>query len=209
MKSEQSQQAAPPSDTGNVLFPIFLKADQIKILVLGAGPVGLEKLTALLGNSPDALVTVIAQDILPEVSTLCGQYPQVILIKRPYHISDLIGFKIVIAAVNNRLLSEQIRQEAKAAGLLVNIADTPDLCDFYLGSIVKKGHLKMAISTNGKSPTMAKRLKEMLQETLPEEMDQLLDNLQQIRKGMKGDFQEKVRQLNEITAVLVATKNQS
>jgi siroheme synthase (precorrin-2 oxidase/ferrochelatase) len=67
----------------------------------------------------------------------------------------------------------------------------------------------MAISTNGKSPTMAKRLKEMLQETLPEEMDQLLDNLQQIRKGMKGDFHEKVRQLNEITAVLVATKNQS
>jgi len=209
MKSEQSQQAAPPSDTGNVLFPIFLKADQIKILVLGAGPVGLEKLTALLGNSPDAHVTVIAQDILPEVSSLCGQYPQVTLIKRPYHISDLTGFRIVIAAVNNRLLSEQIRQEAKAAGLLVNIADTPDLCDFYLGSIVKKGHLKMAISTNGKSPTMAKRLKEMLQETLPEEMDQLLDNLQQIRKGMKGDFQEKVRQLNEITAVLVATKNQS
>ena len=209
MKSEQSQQAAPHSDTGNVLFPIFLKADQIKILVLGAGPVGLEKLTALLGNSPDAHVTVIAQDILPEVSSLCGQYPQVTLIKRPYHISDLTGFRIVIAAVNNRLLSEQIRQEAKAAGLLVNIADTPDLCDFYLGSIVKKGHLKMAISTNGKSPTMAKRLKEMLQETLPEEMDQLLDNLQQIRKGMKGDFQEKVRQLNEITAVLVATKNQS
>ena len=52
--------------------------------------------------------------------------------------------------------TKKIKQQANAAGLLVNVADTPDLCDFYLGSIVQKGNLKIAISTNGKSPTVAK-----------------------------------------------------
>ncbi len=209
MEPNHLEKTISESDPGNVLFPIFLKPDAGKILVLGAGPVGLEKLTALLVNSPQACVTVVALDILPEIIAFCSLYPQVTLIQKGYHPDDLQGHAIVIAAVNNRRLSEQIRIDAKQAGLLVNVADTPDLCDFYLGSIVKKGNLKLAISTNGKSPTMAKRLKEMLQQSLPEDMDTLLDNLQKIRKGIEGDFQEKVKQLNEITSLLVATKNQS
>ena len=65
-------------------------------------------------------------------------------------------------------MSSQIRDEAKSRGKLVNVADKPELCDFYLSSVVKKGDLKIAISTNGKSPTTAKRLKEVLQEALPD-----------------------------------------
>src|SRR5699024_145576 len=95
-----------------------------------------------------------------------------------------------------------IHREAKAKKVLVNVADTPDLCDFYLGSIVKKGNLKIGISTNGKSPTMAKRLREVFTEVLPDEMENVLQNLRTIRKQIKGDFSEKVRKLNEITAVL-------
>jgi uncharacterized membrane protein YfcA len=82
---------------------------------------------------------------------------------------------------------------------LVNIADKPDLCDFYLGSIVKKGSLKIAISTNGKSPTIAKRLRETFTETIPNEMDHVLDNMQNIRNQLKGDFNYKVKELNKIT----------
>lgn len=209
MEPNYLEKTTDTADPGNVLFPIFLKPNAGNILVLGAGPVGLEKLTALLVNSPQACVTVIALDILPEVSAFCSLYPQVTLIQKGYHPDDLKGHAIVIAAVNNRNLSEQIRRDAKQAGLLVNVADTPDLCDFYLGSIVKKGHLKLAISTNGKSPTFAKRIREMLQETLPDNLDEVLNNLQQIRKGIEGDFQEKVKQLNEITSVLAASKKQS
>ncbi len=83
------------------------------------------------------------------------------------------------------------------------MADTPDLCDFYLASIVKKGDLKIAISTNGKSPTMAKRIKEVLNDFFPEETQELLDNLNKIRAKFKGDFKEKVKLLNDITSVLV------
>jgi len=80
----------------------------------------------------------------------------------------------------------------------------PELCDFYLSSVVKKGNLKIAISTNGKSPTIAKRLKEVINNMIPDEMESVLDNMQTIRKGIDGDFSEKVRQLNDITKILVA-----
>jgi siroheme synthase-like protein len=112
----------------------------------------------------------------------------------------------VISAVNDLQLSEQIRNDAKQKGKLINAADKPELCDFYLGSIVTKGNLKLAISTNGKSPTVAKRLKEIFNELLPEELDEVLNNIQQIREKLKGDFQNKVNQLNEITKVLVEKK---
>ena len=85
---------------------------------------------------------------------------------------------------------------------MVNVADTPELCDFYLSSVVKKGDLKIAISTNGKSPTFAKRFREVLEEILPDSLQATLDNLQQIRNKLKGDFQDKLEKLNEITNVM-------
>jgi siroheme synthase-like protein len=82
---------------------------------------------------------------------------------------------------------------------LVNAADQPELCDFYLGSIVNKGNLKIAISTNGKSPNIAKRLKETLHESLPEQLDDLILNLNKLRNQLSGDFKNKVHILNKVT----------
>jgi hypothetical protein len=96
-----------------------------------------------------------------------------------------------------------VKKAAKARKILANVADTPEECDFYLSSIVQKGNLKIAISTNGKSPTVAKRVKEVLNETFPEEIEDVLQNMEQIRSTLKGDFAEKVKQLNEVTASLV------
>ena len=84
---------------------------------------------------------------------------------------------IVILATDNPSLHETIKKLAEEKGILVNVADTPDLCDFYLGSIVQKGNLKIAISTNGKSPTAAKRIKEVLHHALPGELDEVIENL--------------------------------
>ncbi len=95
-----------------------------------------------------------------------------------------------------------MRQSKKRKFL--NVADTPDLCDFYLSSVVRKGDLKIAISTNGKSPTIAKRLKEVISSMIPDEMESVLQNMQTLRQGMNGDFNEKVKRLNDLTKVLVA-----
>lgn len=184
---------------GNQLFPVFLKLNQLKVLLIGAGPVGFEKLTALLGNAPHTFIRIIAIDILPELTAYAAQFEQVLIEQRPYCPSDMQDYDFTIIAVNNRTLSEEIYGHAKAAGILANVADTPDLCDFYLGSIVQKGNLKIAISTNGKSPTMAKRFRELLQEIIPDETDNLLENLHVARKHIKADFHERVRKLNALT----------
>ena len=122
---------------------------------------------------------------------------------------DLTGADILIVAVNDIPLSEQIRNDAKVRSILVNVADKPGLCDFYLGSIVKKGNLKIAISTNGKSPTIAKRLKEVFTDLLPDEIDHILSNMQIIRESLSGDFSEKVKQLDILTGNLAAKQGSS
>ena len=190
----------------NNLFPIFLKLENLRVLLIGAGNVGLEKLQAIINNAPKAKVKVVAKEISEAFAELANQFSTIEIITAEYDSSFLDDCDIVISAVNDLQLSEQIRNDAKQKGKLINAADKPDLCDFYLGSIVTKGNLKLAISTNGKSPTIAKRLKEIFNELLPEELDEVLNNIQQIREKLKGDFQNKVQQLNEITKVLVEKK---
>ena len=187
----------------NPLFPIFLKANQLKVLIVGGGYVALEKLTALWNNSKDAEVILVAPAIQQEIKEYLTTDKKLTLLERTFELSDLNGIDWVIIAVGEIGLSEAIRIEAKKFNLLVNVADKPELCDFYLGSIVTKGNLKIAISTNGKSPTFAKRLKQVLNESLPSNMDESLENLNFLRDQLKGDFQDKVDKLNQYTAKLV------
>ncbi len=127
--------------------------------------------------------------------------------QRAYTYADFDAADLVIAAVNDLVVAEQIRNDAHVKGVLVNIADKPELCDFYLGSIVRKGELKIAISTNGKSPTIAKRLREILTETIPDEIDEVLDNMQNIRQQLKGDFEYKIQELNRLTTEYLSKEN--
>src|SRR5690606_30847060 len=120
----------------------------------GGGNIGLEKLVAVLGNAPATKVRVVAIEISEEFSAFAQKFPQVELYRRAYEPADLDWAGVVITALNDHELSRQICMEARFQGKLVNAADKPDLCDFYLGSVVKKGNLKIAISTNGKSPTI-------------------------------------------------------
>jgi siroheme synthase-like protein len=193
-------------EQSNLLFPVFLKLNQLRLTIIGGGYVAIEKLNAVLSNSPQTKIKLISKTIDPEIETLAINH-SITLIKKDYEASDLDNTDLVIAAINDRVVSKQIYQDAKAKGILINVADTPDLCDFYLGSIVKKGNLKIAISTNGKSPTLAKRLKEMFAELLPEELDELSVNLNSIRNKLAGDFKNKITKLNEITKVLTGKES--
>ncbi|OEJ99516.1 precorrin-2 dehydrogenase/sirohydrochlorin ferrochelatase family protein [Roseivirga misakiensis] len=194
----------------NELYPVFLKVHQFDTLIIGGGEVGLEKLTFLLKSSPSAKITLVGQSIKDEIKKLAAQHGSVRLFERGYFNEDLTGMQIVIAATENNETNDAIYKEAKRRDILVNVADTPELCDFYMGSIVNKGDLKIAISTNGKSPTVAKRLKEVLNNVLPEEIDDLLQNMRLIRDSLKSNFGEKVKKLNQITESLVSkNKTQS
>jgi uncharacterized protein len=196
----------PAPEEGNQLFPIFLKLNELHTLIVGGGYVGMEKVTAVLANSPSATVTLVSPEIRAEIRELAEQFTNLTLVEREYRPEDLNEKDLVLVATNNQALNIQIKQQARDRKLLANVADTPDHCDFYLGSVVPKGHLKIAISTNGKSPTVAKRVKEVLLEAFPDEIEQVLDQLQEIRNSLKGDFAEKIKQLDQITAVLVKKK---
>jgi uncharacterized protein len=186
----------------NKLFPVFLKLEQLSLLIVGGGNDGLEKLTAVLHNSPATKINLVAMTISEEIRALADQYPNLQLTQRAYHEDDLLGVDLVIIGVNDRNVSELVRIDAKSRGKLVNVADSPELCDFYLGSVVRKGNLKIAISTNGKSPTIAKRLKEVFSEALPEQVDDLLNNMQALRGKLNGNLSDKITKLNEVTKVL-------
>ena len=202
----ESEITGSETQAGNRLFPVFVKLERLRLLIVGGGKVCLEKLQAVLQNSPATPLTVVATEISAPVRALAALHSNIRLLERPYHPSDLEYADIAIVAVNDREISESVARDAKINGVLVNVADTPDLCDFYLSSIVRKGNLKIAISTNGKSPTIAKRLKEEIGGMIPEEMESVLDNMQTIRGQMKDDFPEKVRRLNQLTEVLIAKR---
>jgi siroheme synthase-like protein len=192
---------------GNQLFPVFIKLDTIHTLLIGAGPIGLEKLTAILDNSPRARVTVIGQVISSELAEKAAAYEYVQVFEKTFEPADLDGIDLIVAATNNAPLNEEVKQLARSRNLLTNFADKPELCNFYLGSVVRKGDLKIAISTNGKSPTIAKRLKEVLNESLPNELNDTLQQMQALRNTLNGDFAFKVKKLNEVTASLIGDKS--
>lgn len=195
----------------NPLYPVFLKLHKLRMLIVGAGEVGYEKLFFILKSSPEANITVVAPWVSPELEALLSKKKyNVTVIKKPFDTRDIDGHDLIVAATNIRELNHEVQRAAKAAGKLINVADTPDLCDFYLGSIVTRGPLKVAISTNGQSPTFAKRFRQVLEATLPEDVGELLDNLKEIRNQLTGDFNAKVQALNQVTASLLnndETKN--
>ncbi|MFK7907362.1 MAG: bifunctional precorrin-2 dehydrogenase/sirohydrochlorin ferrochelatase [Chitinophagales bacterium] len=189
----------------NPLYPIFLKLHQLEMLIVGAGEVGYEKLSFILKSSPDAKITMVAPWISPKVADLLKEKEghSVRVLKRTFEVEDVEGRDLVIAATNIRSLNEEVQKIAKKQGVLVNVADTPELCDFYLGSIVTRGNLKVAISTNGTSPTFAKRFRQLLEDILPQNVNSLLQNLKVFRDQLKGDFEYKVNKLNELTEGLL------
>ncbi len=186
----------------NNLYPIFLKVHQLEVLIVGGGNVGLEKLSFLLKSSPNANVQLVAPEINEEILELV-RGRQVKLVREPYAGQFLENKHLVIVATDDEVLNMEIYTECKRRNLLVNVADNPSYCDFYLGGIVSKGHVKIAISTNGKSPTTAKRLRQFFEEVIPENIDDLVQNLNTYRKSIKGNFEEKVSALNELTKSLV------
>lgn len=194
------------SESVNQLFPVFLKLDKLNVLIIGGGVVGIEKFTFLKKSSPNANVKIVAREMCSEFRSLIEEFPITKVEIKPYETADLDDVDLVIAATNNEAANEKIRSDTLQRRIITNVADTPELCDFYMGSIVTKGDLKIAISTNGKSPTFAKRIRQILEEMLPDELPQVLSNLRQLRKRLKVDFSEKVKELNRITSVMITNQ---
>ncbi|WP_348813049.1 precorrin-2 dehydrogenase/sirohydrochlorin ferrochelatase family protein [Flavobacterium maritimum] len=186
----------------NELYPAFLKLHNLNVLIVGGGNVGLEKLSFMLKSSPNANVEVVAPRFLQELELLVEKHPSVKLTKAKFKKKMLKKRHMVIACTDDLKINKRVYDLSRKRYLICNIADTPDLCDYYLGGIVTKGNVKIAISTNGKSPTTAKRLREFFEEIIPDDINKMVENLNEYRKTLKGNFEDKVQKMNEITAAL-------
>ncbi len=190
----------------NELYPVFLKVSQLNILIVGGGHVAEEKLTFLLKSSPNAKVEMVSP-MYREGTIALAENHNITMREAPYDSNFLIGAHMVIATTDQIPVNEQVYHDCRTRNILVNVADNPPYCDFYMGGIVTKGNVKVAISTNGKSPTTAKRLRQFFEDVIPDNIDDLVKNLNEFRKTIKGDFEEKVETLNEFTKGLVEKKD--
>lgn len=186
----------------NNLYPLFLKVKNLEVLIVGGGFVAQEKLEFLLKSSPDANVTMVSP-MYRKTTIEVANTGNVKLVEDLYNSNYLEGKHIVIATTDIPKVNIQVYKDCRIQSKLVNVADNPPYCDFYMGGIVTKGNVKVAISTNGKSPTTAKRLRQFFEDVIPENIDDLVKNLNVYRKTIKGDFQQKVKTLNEFTKGLV------
>lgn len=189
----------------NNLYPIFLKTKNLQVVIVGGGFVAEEKLNFLLKSSPDANVTMVSP-MFREGTIALAKKGSVTLVTDVYQKKYLLGKHIVVATTDIPEVNVQVWKDCRAEAKLVNVADNPPYCDFYMGGIVTKGNVKVAISTNGKSPTTAKRLRQFFEDVIPENVDDLVKNLNEFRKTIKGDFEQKVETLNEFTKGLIEKK---
>lgn len=193
--------------TGNKLFPVFLKLEDMRLLIAGGGTAALEQLNAVLGNSPRVTIKLVAKEIDPAVRKLAGDFAALTLHERAVADDDFADADLVFIAVKDFATLTALVNKAHEHNLLVNVADTPAYCDFHLSSVVQKGDLKIAISSNGKLPVFTKRLKEILSEHIPAGSQLSPENLNALRDHLKGDFTEQVKKLNEATSLLNSNKN--
>ncbi len=161
------------------LLPIFVKLDGRRCLVVGAGAIGLQKVRSLLECG--ANITVVAPEARDEIREL-AQDGKLQWQQRCYAAEDVRGQQLVIAATDNPEVNHAVYADAVAAGVLVNAVDDPPFCDFYFGSVVRRGPLQIGISTAGESPAFAQRLREQLELLLDEGTGPWLERLGALRR---------------------------
>jgi siroheme synthase-like protein len=167
-------------------------------LVIGAGPVGLEKIEGLL--AADAAVTVVAPEALEAVEQLAAE-GSLVLERRRYREGDLDGKLLVFAATSDTELNVRVFRDAERRATLVNVVDVPPLCNFIMPAIVRHGPIAIAISTSGASPALAKRLKREIAEAYGApyaRLAELLNDLRGWAKDTLATYQDRKRFFEDI-----------
>ncbi|MBT5956604.1 MAG: uroporphyrinogen-III C-methyltransferase [Candidatus Marinimicrobia bacterium] len=166
----------------NNLLPIFLKLENEPTLVVGGGNIAFQKIQQLLDAK--SIITVVSLECNDDVSQLVRD-GRIEWIQEYYHTKFIDSPKVVIGATSNKAVNKAIYDDAQKLGIPVNIVDQPKLCSFYLGSVHSKGDVKVAVSTNGKSPAVAKKIRNMIKQLLPKETASIVSELGKIRKSIQ------------------------
>ncbi len=167
-----------------MFYPVNLDIKDRQCLVVGGGAVASRKAQTLIDC--EAIVTVVSPEFSDELKKL-EQSSEVMLIQRPYQTSDLDGKFLVIGATNDEKLNRRVNADVEQRNMLCNIADVPDICNFILPAIIRRGDLCLAVSTSGKSPAFAKKLRKDLEKTFGDEYALFLTLMGEIRKKLLAE----------------------
>ena len=159
-------------------FPIVVRLAGRLVLVVGGGVIALRKTEGLLASG--ATVRVVSPDFVDDFSAL-----EVTLVQRRYESTDLDGAWLVVAATNDAVAQQQIFDECEARGIFCNGVDDPDRCSFILPAVERRGPVIVSVSTQGRSPSLAKYLKEHLAAAIPENIQHLADELAAQRRAVQ------------------------
>ena len=162
-------------------YPICLDIQNRNCLVVGGGSVGTRKVITLLNCGAD--VTVVSPSASAHLQELANN-GSVMIKNRTFRFSDLAGMFLVCSATDNQKLNRQIHAKAEDLGMLCNVADRPEVCNFILPSIVNRGDLIIAISTSGQSPALAKKLRQDLEKVFGNEYAEFLKLMGAVRKKL-------------------------
>jgi precorrin-2 dehydrogenase/sirohydrochlorin ferrochelatase len=182
------------------LFPIFLKLAGRRCLVVGAGAIGESKIASFLDTG--AAVRVVAPDATPQVQ-FWDEASKIEWLARSWEPGDLDGMFLVVAATPSPELHQRIFSEARRHGVLCNVVDVPELCDFYYPAVVQRGALQIAVSTAGQSPALAQRLRKELEEQFGPEYEAWLERLGEEREKLFAanmDPEERRRLLHDLAS---------
>jgi precorrin-2 dehydrogenase len=167
----------------NELFPIFLKLDGRKALVVGGGEIATLRVKQLIRAK--ALVTVIAPNVSPELEAF-AEASAITLHRREFCRADLnAAYFLLIGATDHAATQEALADEGERRGLLYNVVDRPEHCNFYTPAVVERGDLKIAICTDGQSPVLSGRLRRELEEALPDSTGEFTALLGELREKLK------------------------
>jgi len=165
------------------LFPIFVKLEGRQVVVMGGGQVAEAKIPGLL--SAGARIRLFAPSITPQIAEWV-RFGKIDWLPKEFEAADLDGAFLVIAATSAPGVNEAVFREAEARGLLCNAVDDIGHCHFYYGAVVQRGDLQIAISTNGKSPSLAQRLRKEFEAQFGPEYEQWLEWLGAAREALRA-----------------------
>ncbi len=166
-------------------YPVFLDLRRRPAIVIGGGEVAERKVRSLAASG--AKVRVISPEVTPGLKAMARE-GKIRLAQRLYRIGDLMGYPLVFAATDDSKVNLMVHDEVQIRNGWVNVGDDPDLCTFFAPAVVSRGHLTIAVSTAGASPTLAKRIREDLEKRYGPEYDGLLDLLETMRAVVKKRF---------------------
>lgn len=175
-------------------FPAFLKFDDKKVLLVGGGAVAYDKLLHLLDFTKN--ISIIALDVCVNTREII-ESNELVYHNRAYKKGDIASFDIVVVAVDDISLQQEIYHESREYRCLCNFVDLPQNCDFSFASYIKRDDLVVAISTSGASPALAKELRSYLQDFIPTGISKVLDEMRRLRETMpKG--KERMQTLSQM-----------